>query len=186
MKRKTNKNYKFGNALKEASPIFHAKYGKKGKYEKKGGDPKIGGGDEVITDKQKAIDDINKCTSRKDLDALALRIVDLLDSEPDVRDLLENKKKGFAAAVAEVVDAPVGSAADDDAEVVDAPEVVTTTKGETGVVDAEVVDAPEVVTTTVGETGVGGKKAKKSAKKGKKSAKKGGKKARKSAKKGKR
>jgi len=37
MKRKTNKNYKFGDALKEASPLFHAKYGKKGKYEKKGG-----------------------------------------------------------------------------------------------------------------------------------------------------
>ena len=176
MKRKTNKNYKFGDALKEASPLFHAKYGKKGKYDKKGGDPKIRGGDEVITDKQIAIDAINKCTRIEALNALALRIVDLLDSESEVKAAFEDKKTKFEpAAVTEVVDAPLGPAKEPLGP-------AEGTETETNLTATGTGNEPAVE----GEEIQGGKKAKKSAKKGKKSAKKGGKKAKKSAKKGKR
>jgi len=188
MKKKTKKNYKFGDALKAASPLFHAKYGKKGKYEKKGGHPKIGGeGDQPITVEEEAIAAIDECTTEKQLRDVASRIEqgDVLKDNTTVKNALEKKM--------EEIENAIGSS--------DEPEDITRESEETNpapvdlttvdAVDAKVGegDVPVPVTETVEEevgAGAGGKKAKKSAKKGKKSAKKGGKKARKSAKKSRR
>jgi hypothetical protein len=180
MKRKTNKNYKFGNALKEASPLFHAKYGKKGKYDKKGGNPdevvkQNGGG--KISEAMNIINgiDIDKLTSTVDvndaIDKLNEIVIDTYtDTDADTgatqEQLIEAKKEKMDALEEKLKlleeDAPVG------------PEAEAVKPVEEEDVSGPAVDA------------VGGKKAKKSAKKGKKSAKKGGKKANKSAKKGKR
>jgi hypothetical protein len=190
MKRKTKKNYKFGDALKEASPLFHAKYGKKGKYDKKGGDPKISG--EVITDEE-AINAINECTTEKELDAVALRIVyDLLTSAADVRALVEKKRKEFesgqVSVVAEGTEGTVGA----EGTVGTGQEGTEGTgqgaegEGEEGTVPPSIGSKEVTNMNSLLPLEGGGKKSKKSAKKGKKSVKKGGKKARKSAKKSRR
>jgi len=184
MKRKTNKNYKFGNALKEASPLFHAKYGKKGKYEKKGGNSdevvkQNGGGAmdiingidiEQLTSTEAVNDAINKLNeividdtyTDTDADTSATK-EQLIAAKNAKKDALEKKLRLLEE------NAPIGTETD-----VPVTKVVKPVEGENPPVTGEKIQ---------GVDAQGGKKAKKSAKKGKKSAKKGGKKARKSAKK---
>jgi hypothetical protein len=166
-KKRTNKNYKFSQALTEAAAVYN------GGNDKKGGNPhevvkQNGGG--KISEAMNIINgiDIDKLTSTVDVNDAIYKLNEIVidtytDTDADTgatkEQLIEAKKEKMDALEKKLklleADAPVGQ------------EAVKPVEG-------QAVDA------------VGGKKAKKSAKKGKKSAKKGGKKARKSAKKGKR
>jgi hypothetical protein len=188
MKRKTNKNYKFGNALKEASPLFHAKYGKKGKYDKKGGNDdevlkpvqqNVGGG--KISEAMDIINgiDIDKLTSTDEVNNAIEKLNEIvIDTDTDTDADTGATKEQLIAAKKEKTDA------------LEEKLKSFEPKGEEKTVETAVTETlgnnQEAVKPIVKEENVlGGKKAKKSAKKGKKSVKKGGKKAKKSAKKGK-
>jgi hypothetical protein len=160
MKKKTKKNYKFGDALKAASPLFHAKYGKKGKYDKKGGS----NGNPNPTDDETGAHVIEERKEGKGTVTVTGQTVGEVGTGTNV------PGEGIVGAVTGAVTRAVTDVKD----VTD----VTEEEGEGDTTKVEEVGTEERNT--------GGKKAKKSAKKGKKSAKKGGKKARKSAKKSRR
>jgi hypothetical protein len=86
--KKKNPDYRFSQALKDGAKV----YKKRG-----GGEPKIvggeGEGDEPI--KNKAIDDINACTTKDELEDLALLIDELVNSDTEVKAALEKKMEKF-------------------------------------------------------------------------------------------
>ena len=155
--KKKNADYKFSQALKDAAKAY-----------KKGGDVKVGGGGEPITLEAAAIDAINECTTKDDLDAVVARIADELQENAKVRE--EAKKKSEYLDQAQKVVATPDDKSDD-------ASVATPDDKQLDTPDDKQLDTPD---------STGGKKAKKSAKKGKKSVKKGGKKGKKSAKKSRR
>jgi hypothetical protein len=175
--KKKNPDYRFSQALKDGAKV----YKKRG-----GGEPKIvggeGEGDEPI--KNKAIDDINACTTKDELEDLALLIDELVNSDTEVKAALEKKMEKFEEVpVEDEVPPSIGS---------EEVKNMNAKKVKLDAADEEVMPpsiGSEEVTNMNAEAlkpAQGGKKAKKSAKKGKKSVKKGGKKARKSAKKSRR
>ena len=206
-KKSTNKNYKFSQALTDASEV----YKKGGGDDKKGGNPQVGGEGETTT---AAINRINEIIidnlTKVQVNTLIANLEEELTSNDeskyefadgtnvsDVKQTIDKKLNELRDKLAQL-EVPVGTPGEEGpgtgAEV---PVVAEGPGTGTGAEVPVVAEGPGPGTgaegpgpgpgTVVAEGGKkakkSAKKGKKSAKKGKKSAKKGGKKARKSAKK---